>query len=312
MGERSVLHRWALLPPPTPSPVHVEALKALRPKLVAPFRPEDCERKALVINNLVCRVDTSSAFPFLPLFSSQMGVRRKRVKFPQAVVRFGNVNTDRWETLILYTSGVFVLCGMRSEMTATRALQTFRLELQQCNIPIGLTAVTLVNVVVNVTMPFHVDIFAANRSRQLSESSLTEDDFPGMTFKMRRVQVLAFGNGKCVLTGASDLLEMELVWALVQDALRPFAVEAPRTEGKQRKNASGAKNGKRLQKGLRSGATQRPRTGKQRTAGETKRTIEGGARKGRRTRAAPVQAEVITAADTRVAGRTRHVSFQLH
>ena len=319
---KSTLERWLLMQPPTVSPVHRADVESLEPMLVAPFRAEDCTRKPVVINNLVFRVDTAATIQFLPLFGSLMGVRRKRVKFPQALVRFGNADTDRWETLIVYTSGVFVLCGMRSEMTAIRALQTFRVELQQSNIPIGLSSFTPVNVVVNVSMPFDVDIEAANVSKQLLESSLTPDDFPGMTFKMRRVQVLAFANGRCVLTGADDFLEMELVRSMVQDALLPFALERPKnapTGGARRKAGTSSAGGKAS-----SGASKRAQKGRQsadskKKAGKDAAQRRGGAtatpgtvvRRPRRPRAAPAGASVVAADESRAGGRARGVAFQL-
>ena len=315
----STLERWLLMPPPQLSPVHRDDVETLAPMLVAPFRPEDCTRKPVVINNLVFRVDTAATIQFLPLFGSLMGVRRKRVKFPQALVRFGNADTDRWETLIVYTSGVFVLCGMRAEMTAIRALQTFRIELQQSNIPIGLSSFTPVNVVVNVSMPFDVDIQAANASRQLLESSLTPDDFPGMTFKMRRVQVLAFANGRCVLTGADDFLEMELVRSMVQDALQPFALEREKPvpgTGRRKAGSSTAGGAKSS-----SGASKRAQKGRQSADAKKKADDKEGAkrragtgttgRRPRRPRAAPSQASVVAADESRAGGRARGVTFKL-
>lgn len=304
VNPRAALEKWLLLPPPPVSPVHQPALDALRPELIVPFRPEDCSSKPVVINNLVFRVDTGSTFNFLPLFGSLMGVRRKRVKFPQALVRTGNVDTDRWETLIVYTSGLFVLCGMRTEMTAIRALQMFRMDLHQANIPIGLKSFTPVNVVVNVMLPFDVDIFAANDSRQLLESSVTPDQFPGMTFKMRRVQVLAFANGRCVLTGADDFIEMERVRSMVHEALLPFKVE--RAESVRHRPGE-SKGGKRGQKNM-------PSAMKKDTPATAATPKRGGAtgRRGRRPRVPKPSAEVVGADDSRVGGRAGGVAFKLN
>lgn len=306
----SVLDRWLLIPPPSLAPVHLPFIQRLKPTLMAPFRAEDRKTKPDAVNNIVLRVETQSPLDFLPMFGALSGVHRKRVKFPQAVIRFGNVSTDRWETLIVYTSGRYVMCGMRNEMTAIRTLQQFRIEMHQCGIPVGLSSVILVNVVVNAVMPFHVDIVAANDSRQLPESSLTQDDFPGMTFKMRRVQVLAFANGRCVLTGSADFFEMDLVRTMVQQALQPFSLPMPEAPPRRRAGTqrAGVKNGKRLQKGIR--LNQKKEAGKARAAGDADKKAP--VRRTRKSRVAPALASaLVEPGQSRVAGRSRGVAFKL-
>jgi len=249
------MNKWLFKPIPPLSSIHREAVDSLAPTLIAPFRKIDRESKPLTANNRVFRVDTSSTFPFLALFSNLGSIRRKRVKFPHVRVVYGNADTEWSETLIIYRGGVFVLCGTRSEMAAIRALQMFRIELLQAGIQIGLTTFTSVNVVVNVSMPFDIDIVRANESRQLPNSSLEQTDFPGMIFTMGNVQALAFANGRCVLTGADDFFQMELVRLMVHDALLPFSlprqmVTKRRGAGAKRFSKSGIKpkTGKRVSK----------------------------------------------------------------
>ena len=303
---RSTLNRWMLLPPPPVSPVHLADLEELKPCMMDQFDMAKNANQPVTVNNLVIRVETDSTINFLPMFGALTGVHRKRIKFPQAKIRYGNVSTDRWETMIVYRSGRYVLSGMRTKMTAIHRLQSFRLDMHQSNMPVGLTSMVIVNNVGNATIPFDVDIKAAHESRRLPDSALEQKDFPGMTFKMRRVQVLAFANGECVLTGSADLLEMYLVRSMVEDALRPFALERATVAPAKPTRQSGVKSAMRAPKGSRAGV--RKTAGKEQAAGAEP---GAGPKKGRRTRVVAVSASAVQAEESRLAGRARGVAFKL-
>lgn len=309
------VRQWANLPVP-PLPLRLAAeVAALRPKLFAPFRVEDAHRRPLTVTNLVVRVETACVIDFLALFGSLNPVRRARVKFPQVIRRQGSTTSDRAETPVMYRSGKLMLCGTRSEISAIRALQLQRIDAHQANIPMGLVSWDVVNIVVKAVMPFDVDIKRADESRALPNSSLVESDFPGLVFKMRGVEVLAFGNGGCVFTGATGVVEMETVRVMTEEALRPFSIErkapgAPR-EGSRAPSAM---------KGSRASSSSRQRKQPGSTAGKSKaadgaaskprpRTASG--RPSRRSRAV-VRAQPVADEESRAPDRRRGVAFQIN
>lgn len=297
------MNKWLHQPIPPLSPIYTDAVDSLAPILIAPFRKIDRESKPLTANNRVFRVDTSATLPFLSLFGVLGSIRRKRVKFPHVRIVYGNADTEWSETLIVYRGGVFVLCGTRSEMAAIRALQMFRIELEQAGISIGLTTFTSVNVVVNVSMPFDIDIIGANASRQLPNSSLRQSDFPGMIFTMGNVQALAFANGRCVLTGADDFLQMEVVRVLVHDALLPFAL--PRQTIVKRHSTGtkrSPKNGIKSKAGKRVSTKQNPPV--------ASALPKSNLRRGKRVRGT-VNTTPVSTEDNRSGARKRGVAFRI-
>lgn len=309
------VRQWANLPVPSLPPRLAADVAALRPRLFAPFRPEDAHRRPLTVTNLVVRVETACVIDFLALFGSLNPVRRARVKFPQVIRRQGSTTSDRAETPVMYRSGKLMLCGTRSEISAIRALQLQRIDAHQANIPMGLVSWDVVNIVVKAVMPFDVDIKRADESRALPNSSLVESDFPGLVFKMRGVEVLAFGNGGCVFTGATGVVEMETVRVMTEEALRPFAIE--------RKAPGVPREGSRApsaMKGSRSSASKQRKQPTTTAASKSKPT-DGAASKprpraasgrpSRRSRAV-VRAQPVADDESRAPDRRRGVAFQIN
>ena len=216
------MNEWLFKPPPPLAAVHENLFANIKPVLPAVFRAPDVGRQRLETTNMVYRIETHSHTPFLTMFANIHEVRRRRVRFPGVRVVYGSSQSDVAETFMIYVKGRFITCGLRTEMSGIRALQMFRLDVQQCGIPIGLGSFVPVNVVVRASIGFPVDIRSAYESRRLPEASLEEKDFPGLIFKVQRVQVLAFPNGRCVLTGAGDCMEAESVYNEATKLLRPF------------------------------------------------------------------------------------------
>lgn len=233
------------MPAPALSPVHARMLAALKPTLPPGFSSFTDEPRKLEVTNLVYRVETHSHIPFLTMFGNIAELRRRRVRFPGVRVVYGSSKNDLAETFMIYVRGRFVACGLRTEMSGIRALQMFRLDLQQCGIPIGLGMWTPVNVVVKVALGFPVDISAAHASRTLARASFEQKDFPGLIFMIGRVRVLVFLNGRMVLTGAGDCMEAERVYAEAVTLLRPFDSSndenAPRTSKRTPDDGAAAK-----------------------------------------------------------------------
>jgi len=311
---------WARVRPPPLSAVHERWVNQLKPELQIPFRPQDRVRTPIVVNNCVFRVDTQCNLPMLRVLSAIFNCRRRRVKFPQMRIAFGESNTSVVATIMIYTTGVFVSCGTRSQMAALAALQLFRLDLLQCGIDIGLGKCVPVNVVVNASMPWPVDIVRAYQSKQLPDANLTEGDFPGIVFRVRAVEVLAFTNGKCVFTGAPNTIEMEFVRIDAEKLLTPFSLPNENPPPSNRA-ANGSKRG-----GARSSKPPDQRNTRKPPRPALKRTIttatddatpeeekkppkQSAARTRKPKRETRIKAS--DAGETRGASRTKSVAFQM-
>lgn len=294
-----VIKNWADKPiPPLPA-VLAAKLNTLKPVLIAPYRKEDEAVRPLCPTNGVARIDLSCQLPFFTVFSNVKAIRRARVKFPQILRRYGSTTTSRAETLIMYNTGRVTLCGISTIVGGIRALQLLRLELHQAGIPAGLGSFIVVNVVVKLTLPFSVDIMAAHESKKLPNSSLKLSAFPGAIFNMRGVKVLVFPNGNSVFTGATDMLEMEIVRVQTEDALRPFALP----EGTARPSRRSTNDGKRKEK-------QGPKK-KVNKATQPRKTATASRVSRPRRKRTVARAVAISNEEDRVQDRRRGVAFEI-
>ncbi len=293
--------QWLVASPPVPKGMHARLLSGLRPVLGRPFTDEDRTQKPITVNNRVFRVQVDRRITFLDVIRNSLTHRRKEVKFPQIRVSFGHTESNEVAAVMTYTKGKFVVCGTRSVPTAVRAIQLFRLLMQQCGIAIGLVNVTSVNAVVNAFMPFAIDIEAAVDSGELPSVARHEGDFPGAVFRIRGVEVLAFANGRCVFTGAPDVVEMELVRSMGTEMLRRFAVDVPQPH-KASSNSDAPKSILKRSTSSHSSEPSKPEANKHETAANRRRRQR---REASRVTEAPV-------GEARSTGRTKGVAFQIH
>lgn len=307
---------WLTMQPPRPWGMHARTAGALQPMLGRPFTKEDRARAPITVNNRVFRVRVDRRTSFMDMLRNMLTHCRREVKFPQIRVSFAHAEVHEVAAVMTYTKGLWVVCGTRSIHTAVRATQLLRLSLQQCGIAIGLVDVTSVNAVVNAHMPFQINIDRAVESRELPSMAHREKDFPGTVFRVRGVEVLAFPNGRCVLTGAPDVVEMELVRSIVTDLLGRFRVQDDDPQRMHEPLAASARPSRSsLKKSAQTpaaGAKPKPAARRARKTDTDGTKQETFANRRRRERREASRVQAAPTGESRARGRTKGVAFQIN
>jgi len=210
---------------------HTEWLATLTPSIPELLSPDRNKSRPLMINNTVFIVNMHSRFGLLDLTKALQNVSRKRIKFPNVHVAYTDTNSSVTAVALAYTKGKWVLCGTRADMEALRMLQVARLELQQYGIPVGLSEMTPVNVVVRTCVPFSIDLQRAIASKRLFDAEFIQGAFPGMVFRVRGIRVLAFRNGRLVLTGGTNPLDMYAAKNEAERQVSQFVLTGPTPDG---------------------------------------------------------------------------------
>lgn len=303
-------NEWLATVPPKPIGMHARILNNLKPMIGRPFTEEDRKRTPITVNNRVFRVKLDRRTTFMDMMRTMITHRRREVKFPQIRVSFGHAESNEIAAVMTYTKGKFVVCGTRSLPTAVRAVQMLRLSLQQCGIAIGLMDVTSVNAVVNAHMPFNINIDRAVASRELASVAHRKKDFVGAVFRVRGVEVLAFHNGGCVLTGAPDVVEMELVRSIATEVLSKFAVPKDKPLPPRTPSDPSARPARSILK--RGTGTKKAAAKKKNADNAEPGKRETFANRRRRERREATRVEIAPVGESRARGRTKGVAFQLN
>lgn len=162
-----------------------------------------------VVNNMVHVVkllrEANIMFPLHRFMNSS----RRRTKFKQVSIRYtqlAKTSISPVVTILAYESGNLVICGTRSAESVVWALQMMRMDLAQCGVYTSMSGLAIVNVVVQAFLDFPIDLRRLVATNGY-EASYEDEEFPGVMLKVDGVRVLAFENGKFVLTGARSYRE---------------------------------------------------------------------------------------------------------
>jgi len=199
------------------------------------------------INNLVYVVNFRRRLEIMQIVQIFRSIGRHHVKFPQNRMMFvQNCDTSLAPiiTTLLYDSGCHLISGGHNIESTLRVIQLLRYDMARYGIEVGLESISLVNVVVDANLRAGIDLMALKQ--QYNVVRWEPHEFPGAMFAMREdtnaleahvkrsaaldpfaprnrsVRILAFPNGKLVLTGGKNYAMMLTITERLRQILQPF------------------------------------------------------------------------------------------
>lgn len=223
-----------------------------------------------IINNLVHVTYLQRKLERSLLLALFMNSSRKPVKFPQVKIVTAIGNSSEFSpviTMLVYKSGRVVLSGACNTESVIFVVQYLRRDFMRCGVYTGFMPSMLSNVVVHATLPYFLDLERLKQDN--AWLNFVKSEFPGLMFnvnknhegvlpsqKARRLlpqnvldsllkegvdentveqilRVLAFTNGKVVVTGGKRWEDVVDGMSNIISMLKPYAV-APNTQAASR------------------------------------------------------------------------------
>lgn len=190
------------------------------------------------IHNLVCTCYVESDVAHLDLIrineSLPNATHNHKAKFAAVTIRLAAPLC----TVLLFSSGKLVVTGCNQYLDCVwgslQITQLLRLHYPMSNIK--LSSITIQNIVANTDLHLNVN---CSRSASIDLERLHADHnvnctyakhmFPGLIYRQQNLPVvlLVFLSGKCVITGARRVEDVETGWRLVWPLLRQYIVKNP-------------------------------------------------------------------------------------
>jgi transcription initiation factor TFIID TATA-box-binding protein len=178
--------------------------------------PVDGDKAYISIENVVAsatlnqRIDLNSIVRVFP------GVEYKPEQFPGLVYRLKKPKT----AILIFTSGMMVCTGGKSERQARKAVMKVTDELKRSGIVIlGTPEIQIQNIVASAGLGGRIDLEKTTYS--LKRTMYEPEQFPGLIYRMDdpKVVILIFASGKLVCTGAKKEAEVPAAVRKLQETL---------------------------------------------------------------------------------------------
>ncbi|KYN02494.1 PREDICTED: TATA-box-binding protein 2 [Cyphomyrmex costatus] len=189
--------------------------------MMIPIKPINSTKEVVepCLQNVVSTVNLQTELKLMYINVRTRNSEYNPARFTGLIMRIQNPRA----TALIFRSGKLVCTGARSEEDSFLAAKKFARIIQKLGFPVKFSSFKIQNIVATCDLKFPIKLENLNHMHG-QFSSYEPELYPGLTYRMvvPRVVLLIFVNGKVVLTGAKNRIELQDALNNIYPILKSF------------------------------------------------------------------------------------------